>query len=265
MALTRTGPRWWVWVPALAAAAAFVTVSRAAQSCHPHRLRRRPVLPPAVVSTADDRRLAAAGGLSLFVFREQVLDLLGAYAGESDDRARTGQDLRRGVRLHRHPSPRPAACGLRRGDRAGRAGSGTGRCCKDDADKTRTWTRGSGRSTTTTSLHYLRYGYPRYDRVPRILRLGRRGTSAREALARDGPLSDLAAGLFGAFVAVAIMARGVAFSFRLRRPRGCSSPGCAWRAGDRAASVPHASAPRGRRGLDHSAAPGPLPDPARLT
>jgi hypothetical protein len=35
---------------------------------------------------------------------------------------------------------------------------------------------------------------------------------AREALARDGPLSDLAAGLFGAFVAVAIVVRGVAFS-----------------------------------------------------
>jgi len=61
-------------------------------------------------------------------------------------------------------------------------------------------------------IHYLKYGYLGIATfvafaISVICNL------AREAWTRDGPSSDLAAGLFGAFVAVAIMLRGVAFSF----------------------------------------------------
>ena len=60
-------------------------------------------------------------------------------------------------------------------------------------------------------VQYLRYGLP--GRSPFLL-FGLAGAwnLAREAWARDGPLSDLAAGLFGAFVAILIMLRGVALS-----------------------------------------------------
>jgi O-antigen ligase len=60
-------------------------------------------------------------------------------------------------------------------------------------------------------LHYLQYGILG---TAAFLALAVAGAwnLAREALARDGPLADLSAGLFGAFVAVAVMSRGVAFS-----------------------------------------------------
>jgi hypothetical protein len=60
-------------------------------------------------------------------------------------------------------------------------------------------------------LHYLRYGYLGTISFIAFAAAGA-WNLAREALARDGPLSDLAAGLFGAFVAVVIVVRGVAFS-----------------------------------------------------
>ncbi|HEX3148132.1 MAG TPA: hypothetical protein VHR66_08605, partial [Gemmataceae bacterium] len=60
-------------------------------------------------------------------------------------------------------------------------------------------------------LQYLRYGI--VGTVAFIaFALSGAWNLAREAWARDGPLSDLAAGLFGASIAVIIMIRGVALS-----------------------------------------------------
>src|SRR5262249_35064945 len=60
-------------------------------------------------------------------------------------------------------------------------------------------------------VQYLRYGLPG---TVTFLLFGLAGAwnLAREAWARDGPLSDLAAGLFRALVAVVLMVRGVALS-----------------------------------------------------
>src|SRR5262249_55144793 len=75
------GPRWWVAIPALATAAAVVTVSRSGQLAivlvfAAHLFFRRPGYRARMLF------LALAGGLAIVVFRTEVLDLLGSYAGE---------------------------------------------------------------------------------------------------------------------------------------------------------------------------------------
>jgi hypothetical protein len=208
MALTRTGPRWWLWAPVLATAAAFVTVSRAAQIAvlivfAADLFFRRPSYRLPMIG------LAAAGGLLFLVFREQALDLLGAYAGESDevhDRVKIyGEDYDYTGTRHRDLLLVAYHEAI---DQAGWFGYGTTLQAmpKDPYMDPR-----FGSIDHHYLLHYLRYGY-----LGTIAFIAFAASAAwnlaREALARDGPLSDLAAGLFGAFVAVAIMARGVAFS-----------------------------------------------------
>jgi len=208
MAMARTAPRWWIAVPALAAAAAFVTVSRAAQIAvlivfASDLFFRRPSyrLPMFVV--------AAIGGLLFLVFREQALDLLGAYAGESDaahERVKIyGEFYEYTGTRHRDLLLLAYQEAI---DEAGWFGYGTTLQAmpKDPYMDPR-----FGSMDHHYLQHYLKYGY-----LGLITFIAFAASAAwnlaREALARDGPLSDLAAGLFGAFVAVAIVARGVAFS-----------------------------------------------------
>jgi hypothetical protein len=208
-AMRKEAPRWWVAVPALVAAAAFVTVSRAAH------------LAMLIVFTADlfFRRpsyripmlfVAVAIGLVFFVFREQALDLLGAYAGESTA----------GVERVKIYGVEYDYTGTRHRDLLLLA--------YDEAIEQAGW---FGYGTTLQDMPEdpnmdVRFRSIDHHYLFQYLRFGILGTAAflalaaagawnlgREALARDGPLSDLAAGLFGAFVAVVLLVRGVAFSF----------------------------------------------------
>jgi O-antigen ligase len=208
-ATRKEGPGWWVAVPALAAAAAFVTVSRSAH------------LAILIVFAADlfFRRpsyripmllIAVAGALLFFVFREQTLDLLGAYAGERD----IGQERVKiyGVEYEYTGTRHRDLLYVAYDEAIEKAGwIGYGSTLQDMPIDPYM----DGRFLSIDN-HYLQY----------FLRYGILGTAAflalaaagawnlgREALARDGPLSDLAAGLFGAFIAIVLMARGVALSF----------------------------------------------------
>lgn len=202
-------PRWWIAVPALMAAAAFVTVSRSAH------------LAILIVFAADlfFRRpnyripmvlIAVAGGLVFFVFREETLDLLGAYAGERD----IGQER---VKIY---GVEYEYTGTRHRDLLYQA--------YDEAIEKAGWV-GYGSSLQDMPLdpymdsrflsidnHYLQY-FLRYGILGTVAFAALAAAGAwnlgREALARDGPLSDLAAGLFGAFIAVVLLIRGVALSF----------------------------------------------------
>ncbi|HEX3151191.1 MAG TPA: hypothetical protein VHR66_24145, partial [Gemmataceae bacterium] len=83
----RQAPRWWIAVPYLVAAAAIVTVSRSAQLAilivlAADQFFRRPTYRPYMVL------MAIVGVIVFLVFREEALDLLGAYAGEG----KTGED-----------------------------------------------------------------------------------------------------------------------------------------------------------------------------
>jgi hypothetical protein len=208
-AMRNAAPRWWRVVPALIAAAAVVTVSRSAQLAvlivfAADLFFRRPAWRPLILIAV------VAGGLTILVFREQVIDLLGAYAGETD----VGEDtvIIDGVEYE--------YTGTRHRDLLYKAYA--------ELIEQAPW---YGYGTTSDLLvrrqdqmpvqfksidhhylvQYLRYGLP--GTVTFIL-FGLAGAwnLAREAWARDGPLSDLAAGLCGAFVAVLVMLRGVALS-----------------------------------------------------
>jgi cell division protein FtsW (lipid II flippase) len=207
-AMARKAPRWWVAVPALAAAAAFVTVSRSAHvailivfACDLFFRRPSYRLPMLVV--------VAAGALLFFVFRDQALDLLGAYAGEAD----AGQER---VRIYgeyyeytgtRHRDLLLLAY-QEAIDQAGWFGHGT---TLQPMPKDPYMDQRFLSMDHHYLQHYLKYGYLGIATFVAFAAAGA-WNLAREALARDGPLSDLAAGLFGGFVAVALVVRGVAFS-----------------------------------------------------
>lgn len=199
-------PKWWTAVPIVAATAALVTVSRSAHLAvlivfMADLFFRRPTFRPAMILTA------AIGGVVFLLFREQMLDLLGAYAGEIE----VGQDKVRiygteyeytGTR-HRDLLLLAYEEGV---DSAGWIGHGT---------NLQEMPRDPFMDIRFKSfdhhylLHYLKYGY-----IGIAAFIAFAASAAwnlgREALARDGPWSELAAGFFGAFVAVAIMVRGVA-------------------------------------------------------
>jgi hypothetical protein len=207
-ALRREAPEWWVAVPVLAIAAAFITVSRSAH------------LAILMVLTADlfFRRagyrlpmivVAIAGGVCFLIFREQILDLLGAYAGEEE----VGQDR---VMIYGFEYE---YTGTRHRDLLSIA--------YQEAIEKAGW---FGYGTTFPSpnmpvdpfmdrrfksidhhylLHFLKYGYLGTAAFLAFA-LSAAWNLGREAIARDGRLSELAGGLFGAFVAVIIMVRGVA-------------------------------------------------------
>jgi O-antigen ligase len=189
-------------------AAAVVTVSRSAQLAVLIVLAadlffRRPKYRPVMLL------VAAVGGLVFVVFREQVLDLLGAYAGEGH----VGEDwvVINGVQYDYNGTRHRDLLLLAYEeaiDKAGWFGYGT---------NLQDMPRDPEMAIQFVSIdhHYL-FQYLRYGVVGTVafllFALSGAWNLAREAWARDGPLSDLAAGLFGSFVAVIIMIRGVALS-----------------------------------------------------
>jgi len=207
-ALRGDGPKWWVAIPAVAALGAFVTVSRSAQ------------LAILIVFAADlfFRRpgyrvpmliLAAALAMALFVFRTEALDLLGSYAGEQE----VGRDKVRiyGVEYDYSGTRHRDLLVLAYDEAINQAGwIGYGTMVQDIPRDPYMDVRFQSIDNHYL-LHYLRYGI-----LGTVAFLAFAAAGAwnlgREALARDGPLSELAAGLFGAFVAVTLMVRGVAFS-----------------------------------------------------
>ena len=202
-------PRWWRAVPTLMAAAAVVTVSRSAHLAvvmvfGADQFFRRPGLRPYVLMAV------AAGGLTFAVYREQALDLLGAFAGETN----IGEEMVtiNGVEYEytgtRHRDLLYIAYEELVED-APWYGYGT---MSDIIVRKQDQMAIQFRSIDNHYLiQYLRYGAPG---VVTFLLFGIAAAwnLAREAWARDGPLSDLAAGLFGASVALLVMLRGVALS-----------------------------------------------------
>jgi hypothetical protein len=202
-------PWWWKVVPVLMVAAAVLTVSRSAQIAvlmvfAADQFFRRPVARPIILA------LLLLVALVFATFREQAIDLLGAYAGESD----VGEEIvvidgveyeYTGTR-HRDLLYKAYAELI---DQAPWYGYGT------ESDTIKRKQDQMPVQFKSIDHHYLvqyiRYGIPG---TITFLLFGLAGVwnLAREAWARDGPLSDLAAGLFGAFVAVVVMVRGVALS-----------------------------------------------------
>jgi hypothetical protein len=214
-ALAGRAPRWWIAAPILAIAGAFATVSRSAH------------IAIIVVIAADlfFRRpnyrlpmflILIVGGACFLVFREEILDRTGAYAGESDvgeERVKifgveydyTGTRHRDLLLLAYEPAI----------DDAGWFGYGTNlrenQRMKDKLDNYMD-RRFEVSIDHHYLVHFLRYGY--LGTVIFIaFGLMAAWNLGREAFARAGPLSDLAAGLFGAFVAVAVLVQGVAMAF----------------------------------------------------
>jgi hypothetical protein len=207
-AMRRAAPRWWIAVPALVVSAAIVTVSRSAQLAvlivfAADLFFRRPSYRPVMTI------LFVVGAIVLAVFRQDIVDLLGAYAGERN----IGEDmvLINGVEYEytgtRHRDLLNIAY-EEAIDNAGWFGFGT---TLQDMPKDPNMAVQFESIDDHYLLQYLRYGTVG-TAVFLLFALAGAWNLAREAWARDGPLSDLAAGLFGAFVAVIIMVRGVALS-----------------------------------------------------
>jgi hypothetical protein len=201
-------PRWWAYVPALLAAAAFVTVSRSAH------------LAVAVVFAADFffrkpqfrgvlLATGLAAGLTFFVFRQEALDLLGSYAGEASPETEmvkiNGTPVPYSGTRHRDLLMDVYADAI---DGAGWVGYGT---LVSDMPKDAYMDPRFASIDHEYLLHFLKYGYLG---LATLFLFSAAGTYhlARAALRRDGPLSDLAGGLCGAFTIVAVLIRGVAFS-----------------------------------------------------
>ena len=208
VALRGEGPRWWACVPVLAVAAAFATVSRSAQIAvllviASDLFFRRPTYRAPMV-------VAAVVGLALLlVFRTEAIDILGRYAGEDAP----GTDI---VLIH---GEEYVYTGTRHRDLLMLA--------YDDAIEGAGWV---GYGTNLRDMPTDPFMDPRFASIDNhyLLYMLRHGylsvaaflafaaaaavNLARVALRRDGLESDLAAGLCGAVVAVAILLRGVAFS-----------------------------------------------------
>ncbi len=207
--LRPTAPRWWKAVPALMAAAAVVTVSRSAQIAivivfTADLFFRRPAARPVILL------LVLVGGLVVAVFREQVIDLLEQYAGETV--AAENTVIIDGVEYEYSGTRHRDLLYTAYGDLIERApwyGYGT---TNDEMERQIDQMAVQFRSIDNHYLiQYLRYGILGTVTFL-LLGIAAAWNLAREAWARDGPLSDLAAGLFGAVVAVLIMLRGVALS-----------------------------------------------------
>jgi hypothetical protein len=209
-----TGPRWWIATPYCLAAAAFVTVSRSAHLAivgvlASDQFFRKPSyrLPMFL--------LLLIGVVLFFIFREPVLDSLGAYAGESEvgnDKVMIyGQEYDYSGTRHRDLLLLAYEGPI---ERVGWFGFGTtpwtNHRFNADADPNM-----DIRFRSVDHLYlqlYLKYGLLGIITFL-LFALSAAWNLARAAIARDGPLSDLAAGMFGSFVAVTIMIRGVALSF----------------------------------------------------
>jgi hypothetical protein len=207
-ALRREAPRWWIAVPVMAVSAAIVTVSRSA-----HLAILMVFLSDLFFRRASYRLpmigIAVIGGIVFFVFREQILDLLGAYAGEDE----VGSERVKiyGVEYDYTGTRHRDLLFLAYEDAANRAGwFGYGTIFPSpDMPKDPYMDPRFKSIDNHYLLHYLKYGYLG---IATFIAFGAVAAwnLAREAWARDGTWSDLAAGLFGAFVAVMIMVRGVA-------------------------------------------------------
>ena len=201
-------PRWWRYVPIPAVAAAFVTVSRSAHLAIvvvfvTDVFFRRPFYRGVMIL------IAIVGGLTLLAFREEALDLLGKYAGEQE----IGNDrvVIYGVQYD-YTGTRHRDLLLLAYDeaiqRAGWVGYGTTFPSKD-MPQDENMDRRFASVDHQYLLHYLKYGYLGLAALMAFA-LSSAWNLAREAIFRDGPWSELAAAMFGAFVAVALLMRGVA-------------------------------------------------------
>lgn len=208
-ALRREAPRWWVAVPALMAVAAFVTVSRSAQIAvlmvfAADLFFRRPAVRPVMLL------LAAAAGLTFLTFRQEMLDLLGAYAGETNIGEDTvmidGVEYEYTGTRHRDLLYTAYAHLI---EQAPWYGYGTTNPDMDaQVDLMPVQFKSIDNHYLLQSLRYGVVGTVAFF----LFAIAATWNLAREAWARDGPLSDLAAGLCGASVAVVLMLRGVAMS-----------------------------------------------------
>ena len=155
--------------------------------------------------------LLLGSGRSFFLIFRARSRFPGGYAANLT--SATGDDLRTGVRLQRHPASRLALLAYEGPIRVGWFGFGTN-----------PWTNHRFVPMPTRNGLSLQIRRPSLSpTVPEVRASGHHRVLlfaiasawnlARAAIAREGPLSDLAAGMFGAFVAVAIMIRGVALSF----------------------------------------------------
>jgi hypothetical protein len=212
MAQAGQAPRWWLASPVLVAGAAIVTVSRSAHLA----------LVAVFASDTFFRRpayrfpmflIAAAAGLGFLAFRQEVLDSLGSYAGEAE----VGNDFVKiyGVEYeysgtrHRDLLDLAYAGPL---ERAGWLGFGTNPFDNPRFDPDPELDIRFKSIDHHYMVHFLRYGYLGTGAFLAFA-LAVAWNLARAAWAREGPTSELAAGFFGAFVAVAVMLRGVALSF----------------------------------------------------
>ena len=154
--------------------------------------------------------IAVIGGIVFLLFREQILDLSGAYAGESDamqDRVKIyGVEYDYTGTKHRDLLVLAYEGAI---DRAGWLGFGT---AMQDMPMDPYMDPRFHSIDFHYLIHFLKYGYLGIATFTAFA-IAVIWNLAREAWSRDGPPADLAAGLFGAFIAVAIMLRGVAFSF----------------------------------------------------
>jgi len=202
-------PNWWRFAPLLVILAAFLTVSRSAHLAIlivllADQFFRKPNYRVPMIA------ISVVGGLAFFVFREQVLDIFGAYAGEGT----FGEDTVKiygvehdytGTR-HRDLLLDAYAEGIDRADWLG-FGTQLQGMPKDPEMDIRF------KSIDHYYLqHYLRYGY--LGTIAFIaFAIAGAWNLGRAAWSRNGPWSELAAPMFGAFVAVALIVRGVALSF----------------------------------------------------
>ena len=207
-AMKHEAPRLWTAVPVMAVGAAFVTVARSAHLAilmvflSDQFFRRPNYRMPMIV-------IAVGGAAVFFVFREQILDLLSAYAGEAD----VGDEKVKiyGVEYDYTGTRHRDLLVLAYDEAIDRAGwFGYGTIFPSDKVPVDAFMDPRFKSVDHQYLlHYLKYGYLGTAAFIAFA-ASAAWNLAREAIARDGPWSDLAAGLFGAFVAVMIMVRGVA-------------------------------------------------------
>lgn len=201
-------PSWWRIVPWMLAAAAFVTVSRSAHVAimvvfaADLFFRKRSIRVPMMV-------VGAAAVIGFVVFRDDVLSAMGSYAGEQSNANDTVRIY--GVKYdytgtkHRDLLEVAYAEAI---DQAGWFGYGTS---QQDMPKDPYLDPRFASVDHQYLLHLLRYGYLG---TASLLLFGVCGTItlAWTAWRADGPLAGLAGGMCGAFLAVAVLARGVAFS-----------------------------------------------------
>ena len=216
MAARRAGeagrPGWWRYVPAAAAAGAFFTISRSAQ------LTLACVFGTDVFFRKPAWRLplltgAAAVGIAFAAFRDEVIEVLGHYAGESDAYGRPvliyGVEYEYSGTKHRDLL---AVAYKEAAERAGWFGYGTSEEAMEKRMPLDPEMDERFKSVDNQYLlHYLRYGAVGVATFLAFAACAGWNLAA-EAWTDRGPAGELAAGLFGAFVGTALVLRGASLA-----------------------------------------------------